>query len=554
MIVMKPTHKTLQLLASGLLAMAASVASIHGQGLAGDTNGLDGQPATNRRSTEEGWFSILPRTNQKPLPAKANRAFVVNIHGTIGQATRDTIKRKLARCKASGADLIIFDMDTPGGRSDAMEDIVELILDELRDIYCVAYVNPKAFSAGAIVSLACDEIALSPTSVIGDAMPIMVGPQGIVAIPEKERGKIESAALAQIRVLAKRNGYNVALCEAMITITREIWLIENTETGELRAVNANEWRGRVAKEPATTQPVRAVAGPETDRNWQYVRTVADDNKLVTMTADEAIFLGFGTHIAENMATLEKHYNIAGPVTTLADTWSERLVEFLTSAPVVSFLVFVGLLCGYIEMHTPGFGIAGAIAIACFAVLFGSGFLIGLAAWWEIAVFILGLVLIAVEVFITPGFGVMGITGLLLCVIGLLATIIPNAPDKLPIPQTDLDWNMFANGLMAVTVGFLMAVASAVLLARYLPKVPIAGKLILAAPDFSASGPAGDQAPITRMQPGATGTVEGPCRPVGQVRFGSDLVDAIAEGEFLPAGTKVKVVRADGNRVVVTPVA
>jgi len=547
-------RKSLPLLATGLLALVVSVASIHSRGVFANTNVAEVGASADRRVTDEGWFALLPKANQKARPDEVKRAFVINIHGVIGQATYDTVKRKIARCRGSGAELVIFDMDTPGGRSDVMEKIIALILEELGDIYCVAYVNPNALSAGAIISLACDEIALSPTAVIGDAMPIMIGPQGIVPIPEKERGKLESAALAKIRMLARRNGYSEVLCEAMVTITREVWLIKNVETGELRAVNSNEWRGRVTKEPATTRPISVSADPTDTKQWQYVKTIVDDNKLVTMTADEAVFLGFGTYVAESMTDLKAHYNVTGQTTVLTDTWSEKLVEFLTSAPVVSFLIFAGLLCGYIEMHTPGFGVAGAIAIACFGVLFGSSFLIGLAAWWEIALFAVGLVLIGIELFITPGFGVMGIAGLLFCIVGLLAMIIPNAPDKWPIPRTDLDWSVFTDGLMAVMVGFLMAIAGAVLVARYLPKVPVANKLILDVPDASVFAPAGKHAPVTKIQAGATGTVEGPCRPVGQVRFGEELVDAVAEGEFLAPGTKVKVVKVDGNRIVVTPVA
>ena len=179
---------------------------------------------------------------------------------------------------------------------------------------------------------------------------------------------------------------------------------------------------------------------------------------------------------------------------------------------------------------------------------------GPGPWWEIALFVIGLILIAVEVFVVPGFGAPGIIGAVCCLVGLLAMIIPNAPNKWPIPRTDMDWSIFTNGLMALAIGFLVACVAAMLVARYLPKAPLAGKLLLAAPDLAGVDPAGEHAPIHHVSLGAAGTVEGPCRPVGQVRFGQDLVDAIADGQFIPAGTKVRVVKIEGNRVVVTPVA
>jgi len=511
-------------------------------------------PIAGRRQTAEGWFAAPPKSSTKVAPKIVRKAFVIPITGPIDSTTGKTVRRKVARCRAAGADMVIFEMDTPGGRSDVMDQIVRLILDDLADTYVVAFVNPRAFSAGAVISLACDEIVMTPTAVLGDAMPIMLGPKGIVEIPDKERGKIESAALAEIRLLAKRNGYNQALCEAMITITREVWLIKNTATGELRAVNAGEWRSRVSKAPVTTTSAAAApagaSGPGLEQ-WQYVRTIVDDNKLVTMTNDEAVFLGFVKYTARSMKELEAYYHIETAPTVLANNWSETLVEFLSSAPVVAVLFFAGLLFGYIELHTPGFGVAGSIAIGCFALLFGGSYLTGLAAWWEIAVFILGLVLLIVEVFVTPGFGVLGLSGLILSAIALLAMVVPNAPDKWPIPQTNLDWSIFTNGLVAMMVGFLMACAAAVVLARYLPRLPVANKLILQGPEIVASAPAGRDAPIRRVSPGAVGTIERTCRPVGQVRIGPDLIDAVAEGQFLAAGTEVRVIRIEGNRVVVT---
>ncbi|MCK4275988.1 MAG: hypothetical protein KAX78_05710, partial [Phycisphaerae bacterium] len=172
------------------------------------------------RIRPDGWFAPLTQVKKPPLPEPIERAFVIPIEDAITGTMYEAIQRKIIRCRARGAQIIIFKMMTPGGSGAAMRKIVRLIIDELRDIYTVAYVAPEAFSAGAVISLACDEIVVSPTAVIGDAMPIMIGPGGqLVPIPDKERGKIESGIRSEIRVLAKRNGYNVELCEAMITIT-----------------------------------------------------------------------------------------------------------------------------------------------------------------------------------------------------------------------------------------------------------------------------------------------------------------------------------------------
>ena len=135
---------------------------------------------------------------------------------------------------------------------------------------------------------------------------------------------------------------------------------------------------------------------------------------------------------------------------------------------------------------------------------------------------------------------------------LLAMIVPNAPDKLPIPKTALDWDFFSNGVLALMIGFLAFCFAAVVLARFLPKVPVANLLILDAPIVTDPRPVSSEAAILKIAIGSTGKVEGPCRPVGKVRFGDALIDAIAEGEFLSAGAQVKAVRVEGNRVIVTP--
>ncbi|MDP7637096.1 MAG: hypothetical protein QF577_06065, partial [Phycisphaerae bacterium] len=243
--------------------------------------------------------TFVPRPPKAPpsLPKEITQAFVIPIQGEITTTMFENVKRKITRSKGKGAQIIIFDIDSPGGRSDAMSSIVRLILDDLRGIYTVAYVNPQAFSAAAIISLACNEIVLSPSTAMGAAMPVMLGTGKIVEIPEKERGKFESAARTQIRSSSEQNGWNSALCEAMITITMEIWLVRNKQTDELRIVDARDWRARVRGAPPATQPA---AAPVQDTPWQFLATICGPMELVSVTASEAVRLGFAEHIFESV--------------------------------------------------------------------------------------------------------------------------------------------------------------------------------------------------------------------------------------------------------------
>ncbi|MBL7133216.1 MAG: hypothetical protein ISS78_03885, partial [Phycisphaerae bacterium] len=442
------------------LLLAAAV--LVGVAAAGPESGPASDPAavragpTTRRVTLKGWFAV-PVVQRPPLPKKVTKTFVIPIHDDpIDGNTQAAVQRKVTQCKGKGADLVIFDMDTPGGELRATSKIMHLILKDLKDIRTVAYVNPRASSAGALISITCDEIVVCDHSRLGTSMPIMAGPTGIIPIPHKERGKLESDLRAQARAAIRDNAYDKVLCEGMITIIWEIWLIKNRQTGELSIVRARDWRHRVAKAPPSTQPGVAAIKPPPDAPWTWVETIVDSNELVTLTDEEALRYGFVEHRFETMEDLKKHYNVTGEVTFLGDSASEKFVAFLTSQGVTMLLMMGMIFFAYTEMNTPGFGVAGGIAIACLAVLVAARFLVGLANAIEISALIIGLVLIGLEIFVTPGFGVLGISGVVIVLASLAAMAVPNAPDRLPVPQTDLDWSILEEGLAAMLIGAVLA--------------------------------------------------------------------------------------------------
>lgn len=494
--------------------------------------------------TDLGWFApIKPAVPPPTLPEPVERVFVIPVEGPVTATLADTLARKIGLIRREGAELAIFRIDSPGGELEHMQRITRMITEDLQDVRTVAYVSPSAYSAAAIISLACDEIVMSPLGKIGDAMPISVGPQGLVEIPEKERGKIESALRSEIRSLAERNGYDQELCEGMVTITMELWLIRHRGSGQLKIVGAEEWRGRVLGEPKVSEPPR-------DSQWEYIRQVDGPMELVTLTASEAQFYGLSRGTFDNVEQVLRHYGAPGKPTVLTDVWSEQLVAFLTSPAVSGLLLMVAVISLYVELQHPGISVAGGLALACFAVLFGSRYLIGLAAWWEIAAFVLGLGLIAVEVFVIPGFGVAGVLGIILCLLGLMAMIIPNAPNELPIPRTRLDWDMFSESLMATCLAFIGAFVAIPILARVLPKMPLANRLVLMPPTGALGGSATEDAAVLTLQVGQVGMLESPCRPAGKARFGDHLVDVTTQGAFLAAGTRVRILDRQGNQVVV----
>jgi len=136
------------------------------------------------------------------------------------------------------------------------------------------------------------------------------------------------------------------------------------------------------------------------------------------------------------------------------------------------------------------------------------------------------------------------------VAGLLAIIVSNAPTELPIPETELDWHLFSTGLMALGLGFVAALVGSLLLMQYLPRLPITNRLALAEAQHYGEPTVTAGSPLAGVAVGDIGVVETMCRPVGKVRFGEELLDAAAEGDYIDVGREVKLVRADGNRLVV----
>ena len=532
------------------------------------------RPAAEVGPGDKPWMRLIPPGTFRPapprprpaLPEEVENAFVIPVHGVVDDSLLKSIRRKVTRCKGQGARLVVFDINSPGGLSDAMQKITGLIENDLSSVRTVAFVHPEAISAAAIIALSCDEIVASTSARFGDSMPIAVGPGGsLVELPDKERGKIESYLRAAVRAKAQRGGYNVALCEAMVTIDMIVWLVENRATGELRVVHAGDWRDKTSDKPARDSGAaeseersgllgRLLGSEDKDRQqaeWKYLATIDGPDELVTLTGREMKRLGFTERSAESMDEIKKLYGVSGELTVLEDNWSERLVAFLTSPVMATVLLIGGIVCIYVEMRIPGFGVFGISAVICFALLFGSQYLIGLANWWEIALFGLGLVLIALEVFVIPGFGVAGVSGMLCCLVAMVGMIVANAPDELPVPRTDLDWSLFENGLLVIMVAVLLSAVGLMALSKYFIHVPGARRLVLQAGPAEAGGAAyDDQSPIARICPGDKGTVEGMCRPVGKVRFGDDLLDAVTQGEMIEAGATVRVLRRDGNRVVV----
>jgi membrane-bound serine protease (ClpP class) len=501
------------------------------------------------RVRKDGWFAPRVGTVPRPdLPDALDKVVIIPIHGEIRHNSSARIfAQQVARARAAGAQMVIFEMDTPGGSMDSMERMARTIIDELGDTYTVAYVKPRAISAGAIISLACNEIVMTSDGMIGDAMPIWVDSGGVKELPENERGKIESYTCELADMLATRNGYNTALAEGLITRFYRIWLIRNQATGELRIINADKVKHHLGDDPT----VHVYKAPEL-ADWVLLEEIDSEEKLVTLRWQKAYQVGLADNMFNDYDELKAHYNIVTDPVRYDLTAGEKLAYFLSSTAVTSILTSLAILLIIVEIRTPGIGLPLIGAMICFAILLSSHYVVGLAHVWELALILAGIGLIVLEIFVIPGFGVAGILGILLMLFGLLAILIPNAPTELPIPMTPGDWSSLAWGAFGGLAALVVAVIGVLLLMPKLNQIPLVRRLALdsVAPYDTAS--VTDHSPIMEVKIGDVGIVEAMCRPVGKARFGESLLDVVAEGEYIDPGQAVRLVRMDGNRLVVEP--
>jgi membrane-bound serine protease (ClpP class) len=277
----------------------------------------------------------------------------VPVHGVIELGIAPFIARSIREAEAEGARAVILDIETPGGRIDAAQQIVNAIKEARVPVY--AFVNRRAFSAGAMIALAADRIYMRPGSVIGAATPVDGGGQ-------KAPEKIVSAMRSEMRALAEARKLDPRIAEAMVDESIEI--------------------------PG----------------------VVEKGKLLTLTTDEAVRVGYARPVDSWTALMAELRSVGAPVREARVNWAEGLVRFFTHPLVAPLLLSLGFLGLLIELKTPAFGMAGVFGAICLGLFFGSHYLVGLAGWEELMLLVGGVALIGVEMFVLPGFGVAGVAG------------------------------------------------------------------------------------------------------------------------------------------------
>ncbi|MFW6033177.1 MAG: SDH family Clp fold serine proteinase, partial [Phycisphaeraceae bacterium] len=489
------------------------------------------------------------RASEQPaaaLPSGADVA-VIPVRGEIGGFTLTSIQRRVDRAIQSGASLIVFEIRTPGGVLTDALDIAKYI--KSLPVPTAAWIDDYAFSAGILIASAADEIIMEPNSTTGDAAPILPGQE----VAPTERAKVLSPLLAEFADNASANGYPYPALHAMAVLGVEVYLIEDPATGERTVVNQADYavmvegeslddvaeriRDRRQQSPADIAvPGLEQATPESRGQWERVAPVHDGTTLLTLSPTKAKAIGLSSATIATEADLQKYFG-ASSITRVAPTWSERLAGLLSRPLVRGLLLVIALVAGYLELQSPGLGVPGTVAVVAVALLFGAPYVAGVAEIWHILLFFAGLAMLILELLFLPGFGLLGIAGVVTMFAGILLAGIGSLNQP-----ADVLWDNVLESSVYLFTGLLLGFFGIALLTRYVGSLPILNRLVLENPPTAEEqlAMAGGTPPEPVVRPGSEGRVTTGLRPSGRAEFDDHELDVLSYGQWIEPGRRVRV--------------
>ncbi len=426
------------------------------------------------------------------------RVYTFDISEDIAPPVWRTTQRAFEQAESLKVDLIIIQMNTYGGMLNAADSIRTKILNSRIPVW--VFINNNAASAGALISIACDSIYMRPGGSIGAATVV---DQAGKVVPDKYQSFMRS----MMRATAEAHGRDTTITANNDTIIR--------------------WH----RDPKIAE---AMVDPSL-----YVEGISDTGKVLTFTAEEAMKFGFCEGLAENLEGVLKQAHIENyEVIEHESSALDKIIGFLLN-PIVSGILIMVLVGGiYFELQSPGIGFPLAAAVMAAILYFAPLYLEGLAEHWEVLIFIVGLILIAVEIFAIPGFGVAGVAGILLVITGLTLAMVDNL-------VFDLNWNI---AFSEVIKKFFIVIASmflSLVLSLFLGKQLFTNKAFAGLSldrDLNVKdGFLGVESQPKEMI-GKTGIAESVLRPSGKVMIGEEIYDAVSEYGMIRQGENVKVLR------------
>ena len=446
-------------------------------------------------------------------------AVEIDVKGPIKPEMIDRIQRLIQDAiTRQNADFICLRIESAGGSPASSMRLASYLLDrDPAKVRTVAYIPREARCDAALLALACDQIVMHPKAVLGGEGEYAFSGDEIQEMQKVIRGEIVARK-------ARSWSLPVAMFDPALSVSRY------TRKGEAAYFSEAE-----------------LAEQRQPGEWTLGDRVTTPGKPFSAVGNDAVAYHLATHVVDDAAQFKELYGLENDPLLLEPRWVDTLVDAMASPGAAILLLILGGVALYVEMHSPGIGVAAFVALVCFALFFWSRFLGGTAGWLEAILFVAGMSCLALEVFVLPGLGIFGLGGGAM----VLASLVL-ASQTFVLPRNAYQMAEFQHSLLLLavaTIGIGVVVAT---INRWLPHTPLLGQMVLQPPSEEEAATISDKEASAHFEDlvGAVGTATTPLLPSGKARFGDELLDVISEGDFIPRGAEVAVVAVRGNHIMV----
>jgi membrane-bound serine protease (ClpP class) len=445
-----------------------------------------------------------------PSLAGGWQASMVPLTGPITAAAVGRVRTAVDRAVAQGANLICLRIDSAGGAPEqSLALAAALAALDPAAVRTVAYVPREARGDAALVAVACDELVMHPAAVLGGEGAAAIGERQGEAIAEAWRGSV-----------ARERGRPWSLPVTLVVPGMAVSRAVEKGTGRIAAFTADELARR----------------PDRDA-WEVGQPIGVGP--LQLAGPEAEALGLATHVVDDLAGLRQAYGLVTAPALAEPGWAERLLQALASPELAWLLLLIGGAGLYIELKTPGVGLGGFVSMVAFIVYFWSQHLHGTSGWLEVMLFLAGLFCVAAEIFVLPGFGVLGLGGGLLVIASLVL-----ASQSFVLPANDYQIRQMQWSLLGVLGAAAGVAAVGFLLRHWLPATPVLRDVLLVPPSASDQVSEDDLDGLL----GAEGMTTSRLAPAGKARIAGAVHDVTSDGELIEPGVRVRVADVRGGRL------
>ena len=472
----------------------------------------------------------LPTISDDPTLSGPITPLVIRIEGRIDSIKESYLARRVEQARGEKVNLIIFEINSEGGLLEPADKVARIIAD-LKGIKTVAYVADRALGVASLIPLACDEIAFQSKARMGDLSSQLPGDGDTRPIESEMLDVAADAAQA----LAQKKGHPGAVARAMVDPSAIVHQARDNDTGSVVFVLDTELK----------------AAPN---RYRILETPKSQDGVLTLDDQTAKALGMSARTVKDFEDLRVQLGLRNKnLKRDAPTWVDSLVTTLNTPWMKGLLLFIGLFMLVVELKLPGVGLPAIVGALAFLLYFWSSYLGGTADQLEILLFLVGLICVALELFVFPGYGVFGLSGVLL----VLASVVM-ASHTFVWPTQDYEYRQMGMTLLRVLLVIIGVIVGAMTFGRFFPSMPFFNRMVLKAvpfePDESAAGRSFvDDAPSYHYLLGETGRTTTVLKPIGRARFGDLLLEVTADGYFISSDRLVEVVEVRGMRIVVKEV-